>query len=163
MLQGPVLGKSRLAESLRLELFVLGLRDGTGVEQLLGTRDLLGRRSACDAADVVVLCLLHFLRLLRGALCHSVTARHQVNQRGKERQQQQCDNPESLGEAAGLVVTKEITDDLEQDDQVGNEDERNEDEPNDVPERHWRPFLSVTQRSARAASRLVVPGGVPLR
>src|SRR4029078_10719546 len=89
-------------ERLLLQRLALGLRDGTGVEQLLGPVDL-GRRAAAPAptgglTDVVVELVALRARALEGRVCHAHVLRDEVDECAEERQQDREDDPARLAQ-----------------------------------------------------------------
>ena len=75
-------------------------------------------------------------------LCHAAPAGDQVDDRGEERHEDQADDPDRFREAARRLVAEKVGNDREHHHEVRDERERDDDEPDDVPERHRLSFQS---------------------
>jgi len=137
-----------------------------GFEDLViaeGVLDLLRRRPARGLADVVVGFLLGLQRRLARPLGHAATARDQVDHRGEPRQDDQEYHPHRLDPARRLVVApKQVGQDLEQHQQVGDPGEDDQEVPKKIPGR--TPVHGVLLTVVRyAAVSLTGPPGSPRR
>src|SRR6476469_1656069 len=86
---------ARSGERLGLEGLVLRLRDGSGIEQLLGACDLLGRAlgSAGNLLDVPLLLGLLLRNRRPLALGHAPAPRNEVDQCAQPRHEDEQDRP----------------------------------------------------------------------
>jgi hypothetical protein len=115
-------GLVELAERLGFHRLVLGLRDRTGIQEGLRLRDLIGGRArASHALEVRLLLSLHGISLAGSTLVHARAISDEVHEDRENRQDDEEKDPHSLDESAGLPVSEDIGNDLEQHHQVGEE------------------------------------------
>src|SRR5215831_14833761 len=140
-----------LAERLGLEPVELFFADGARVEEGLGVDNLIRGRRSSELPDIGFgrgpgpLCLRPL------PLRHPPAARNDVHERGQERQEDQADEPEELGETAQLAVPEQVHDNLDQDEEVGQEDEDRQDVQLNAPEVTHRLSPPVGPRAKRGS------------
>src|SRR4051794_19875944 len=121
--------RARNLKGLGLDLIVLALADGSGVEQRLGRRDLVsGAARTCvgggDRPDVFLLALLRVGLRLEPALGHAIATSDQVNERAHDRQDDDEERPQRLRPTAEVPAAEEVPEDPEQTHEPGDEDEK---------------------------------------
>src|SRR3954462_2116786 len=99
-------------EGFGLEGVDLLRRDGAAVEELLGRRDLFGRRRTRGRPgyrlDVLGLRRPNLLLLLQLTLRHGVTAGDEVHEDAQERQEDDEQYPEGLGPTAQVTAAEHV-------------------------------------------------------
>src|SRR6185503_6358435 len=116
-------------EGLLLQRLELGLRDGAGVEQLLGPVDL-GRRAAPAPTGGLTDVVVELVALRAGALevplGHAHVLRDEVDEDAEERQQDREDDPARLAQPGEVVPAEDVREDGEQEPEPQDPDEEDD-------------------------------------
>src|SRR6478609_3741259 len=136
-----------------LDLRELLGRDGSAVEERLGLVELVGGRGGGAAGDALDVLLLRSHLGLSGqhlALGHATAADDEVDEGGEEGDDEERQHPQHLREPTELLVPEEVSEDVEQHDEVGHEEEGPHKQPEEAPEVHGEPVLSLSRLVAVA-------------